>query len=505
MMKKKLKIIAIFLFLMLFFKIDVNAYQQGASLDEIKEIISNDNYTVAKNDEYCFFKSDNEEYIMILFSLDNKGDYVLSDVTSYFNDGYRQFHVDTSHSYVQNPGFVVQSDNISTIEENLNGVKVQQHVYKGSKSSIANLCSNLKTVQSMRIDGNYTTYLIDKTASVDTVNGNEGLVNIYSNMNKTKELSLIAIISDKKGDQQQNEIRCSFGISNANYFLKYDDDNGYYFSNGASTVCFARATGINNIRQDIILKSDKPNFESNFSCDNYFVSNVIQPNTLCTAYILPNEDKNLINDDFTSSSVESGSVIAIYINPTNRERIQIYKKENGLGVADLKNNLSDKFSGLNNWISNFENEDNYPKYIINSADKYVFLDSLDEISNYDDLYILLGILNTIGSDEIEKTCESIFGGTFVNFLQNTVLKFVYIAIPIILLVLTSIDFAKVVFIDDKEGIQNAVKRFGKRLVAAILIFLIPNILIFIVNIIGIDEVEECVKTLMDYSDTEINN
>ena len=67
-------------------------------------------------------------------------------------------------------------------------------------------------------------------------------------------------------------------------------DNGYYFSNGASTVCFARATGINNIRQDIILKSDKPNFESNFSCDNYFVSNVIQPNTLCTAYILPNED-----------------------------------------------------------------------------------------------------------------------------------------------------------------------------------------------------------------------
>ena len=61
--------------------------------------------------------------------------------------------------------------------------------------------------------------------------------------------------------------------------------------------------------------------------------------------------------------------------------------------------------------------------------------------------------------------------------------------------LTSFDFAKVVFINDKEGIQKAGKRFGKRVIVAVLIFLVPTILIFISNLIGVESIDDCVKQL----------
>ena len=71
-----------------------------------------------------------------------------------------------------------------------------------------------------------------------------------------------------------------------------------------------------------------------------------------------------------------------------------------------------------------------------------------------------------------------------------------------MILFTSFDFAKVVFIDDKEGIQKAGKRFGKRVIVAVLIYLIPTILIFISNLIGADNIDECVKQLNQIVDEE---
>ena len=71
----------------------------------------------------------------------------------------------------------------------------------------------------------------------------------------------------------------------------------------------------------------------------------------------------------------------------------------------------------------------------------------------------------------------------------------------ILILLTSFDFAKVVFANDKEEIQKAGKRFGKRVIVAILIFLVPTIIIFISNIMGADQIDTCVKYFNDVSDT----
>ena len=59
-----------------------------------------------------------------------------------------------------------------------------------------------------------------------------------------------------------------------------------------------------------------------------------------------------------------------------------------------------------------------------------------------------------------------------------------------------------VFIDDKEGIKTAGKKFGKRVIVAVLIYLIPTILIFISNLIGADNIDECVKQLNQIVDEE---
>ena len=151
-------------------------------------------------------------------------------------------------------------------------------------------------------------------------------------------------------------------------------------------------------------------------------------------------------------------------------------------------------------LSTFD-KNNPPSYIIKNGSTYNFVQKIKDVK-YDNAYILkskLTELSQLSESDLKNTCEAIFGKTFINFLQDNVFKIIYIAVPIILLVLTTVDFAKVVFVDDKEGIKKAGSRFGKRLIAAILVYLTPTILIFIVDIIGADEVNSCMKMVRNYS------
>lgn len=151
-------------------------------------------------------------------------------------------------------------------------------------------------------------------------------------------------------------------------------------------------------------------------------------------------------------------------------------------------------------LSTFD-KNNPPSYIIKNGSTYNFVQKIKDVK-YDNAYILkskLTELSQLSESDLKNNCEAIFGKTFINFLQDNIFKIIYIAVPIILLVLTTIDFAKVVFVNDKEGIKKAGSRFGKRLIASILIYLTPTILIFIVDIIGADEVNSCMKMVKNYS------
>ena len=139
--------------------------------------------------------------------------------------------------------------------------------------------------------------------------------------------------------------------------------------------------------------------------------------------------------------------------------------------------------------------DNYPTYLVETNSGFEFTEN--KPGTYKNIYIFNKHLfsNSGNNEQLEATCRVIFGNDFLEFLNNNVFRVIYIGVPIILILLTSFDFAKVVFIDDKEGIQKAGKRFGKRVIVAVLIYLVPTILIFISNLIGVESIDDCVKQL----------
>ena len=61
-----------------------------------------------------------------------------------------------------------------------------------------------------------------------------------------------------------------------------------------------------------------------------------------------------------------------------------------------------------------------------------------------------------------------------------------IVVPILLLLLTSIDFAKVVFSDNKDGMKKAKDNFVKRAVAVLIVFFAPMIIELIMKLVDMN-------------------
>ena len=82
------------------------------------------------------------------------------------------------------------------------------------------------------------------------------------------------------------------------------------------------------------------------------------------------------------------------------------------------------------------------------------------------------------------TCSSIFdSGGLMDSLNKYVFKPIKWITPVLLLVLTSIDFAGVVFSGDQKGMDKAKNNFLKRSVAALIIFFAPNIINLIAELV----------------------
>lgn len=65
--------------------------------------------------------------------------------------------------------------------------------------------------------------------------------------------------------------------------------------------------------------------------------------------------------------------------------------------------------------------------------------------------------------------------------------------PLLFLVLTSFDFAKVVFSGDQKGMDKAKTNFLKRAIAALLIFFAPEIITALAEIISQESITSCIK------------
>lgn len=76
----------------------------------------------------------------------------------------------------------------------------------------------------------------------------------------------------------------------------------------------------------------------------------------------------------------------------------------------------------------------------------------------------------------DSTCQ---GNCLKNKIDENILRPLKFIAPILLLVFTTIDFAKVVFSDNKDGMSKAWNNFIKRAVATLLVFFAQNIVDFI--------------------------
>lgn len=109
-------------------------------------------------------------------------------------------------------------------------------------------------------------------------------------------------------------------------------------------------------------------------------------------------------------------------------------------------------------------------------------------SEYDTLVtaaksFLSGIGKISPDDEVDS-CEQIIGsGSFAGYL-NQALRFIQFVGPILVIALTTFEYIKVVAMSDADLLKKTNKRTIIRLVTALLLFLIPVLLRFILNIFG---------------------
>ena len=95
----------------------------------------------------------------------------------------------------------------------------------------------------------------------------------------------------------------------------------------------------------------------------------------------------------------------------------------------------------------------------------------------------------------EYSCTGVFGAEFLDVLQNHIYAPIKWLTPILLIILTSVDFAKVVFTGKKDDMTKVTNNFLKRAIAALIIFFAPDIVILIVDLVNQHSISSCMNNL----------
>ena len=93
--------------------------------------------------------------------------------------------------------------------------------------------------------------------------------------------------------------------------------------------------------------------------------------------------------------------------------------------------------------------------------------------------------------DLPADCNAIFDSEATALIKR-VFNLICIAVPILLIVLGSVDFGNAVLSSDQEAMQKAVKRFTTRCVVAIAIFFLPMIVNLIFTFPGMDTIKDIV-------------
>lgn len=87
-----------------------------------------------------------------------------------------------------------------------------------------------------------------------------------------------------------------------------------------------------------------------------------------------------------------------------------------------------------------------------------------------------------GTKITDGDCEGLLGPELLDDI-STILTWIRIAVPILLILLGSVDFAKAVLSDDQQELKKCTGRFVKRCIIAVAIFFIPSIIMYLLSFI----------------------
>lgn len=86
----------------------------------------------------------------------------------------------------------------------------------------------------------------------------------------------------------------------------------------------------------------------------------------------------------------------------------------------------------------------------------------------------------VKSNDSDINCEGLLGSDVMDDI-NEILGWIKIAVPILIIILGSLDFGKAVIADDQKALSKATSTFIKRLIAAVALFLAPYLIMFLLD------------------------
>ena len=114
------------------------------------------------------------------------------------------------------------------------------------------------------------------------------------------------------------------------------------------------------------------------------------------------------------------------------------------------------------------------------------------------LVCLVAVIIFFSINVYATECNEVFdtgNGSLIYIMNEHIYKPIKWITPLLLLVLTSFDFANVVFSGDGKGMDKAKNNFFKRAVAALIIFFAPDIINLLVGFINEQSIASCLNQI----------
>ena len=96
-------------------------------------------------------------------------------------------------------------------------------------------------------------------------------------------------------------------------------------------------------------------------------------------------------------------------------------------------------------------------------------------------------------DTAAEICRDVGAIGQILGVVNTVMTIIYIAVPVILILMGSIDLIKAILQSDDKKMKEAQGMLWKRLAYGALIFLLGVIITFVIDLIGQADYQQCMR------------